>query len=371
MLTTFLIDLKDFRRGQGQRYELHNVILFSILAISCNAKTFRQIEIFIKSHFVALSHAFNLEWKRAPSYTTVRNHINGLDCSDIEGAFRVYTQHILPMLWQKDTIRHICVDGKTLCGSTDKAQSKRAIQKLSLFDTVHKLILAHAEIADKTNEIPALQQLLQEVEIPNAIYSADAMHCQKKTFEIAKNKAGLLIQVKGNQAELKEDLEQIVKLEKPADRYIAKTDYGHGRIAKRSCQTYNTRITDHIVDPQWAEYIKTVIRIKRNVETKDTKSGEWVKTEEIAIYVSNKLLCAEQAHQLVKNHWGIENVNHYVRDVSLLEDANKIRIKPFNFSVLRSFVLNIFRRNNLSNIKDRLYEFSQDWTKLYSYPQVI
>lgn len=371
MLTTFLVDLKDFRRDQGQRYELHNVILFSILAISCNAKTFRQIAIFIKSHFGELSHAFNLKWKRAPAYTTVRNHINGLDSTDIEGAFRVYTQHILPILAQQETLRHICVDGKTLCGSADNAQSKRAIQKLSLFDTVHKLILAHAQIADKTNEIPAFQQLLDEVEIPNAIYSADAIHCQKKTFEIAAGKAGLLIQVKGNQAGLEEDLEQVIKLEKPSDSYIADIDYGHGRIAKRSCQTYNTHIPDHLLDTEWAEYIKTVIRIKRSVESKDAKSGEWIKTEEVAIYVSNKVLCAEIAHRLVKNHWGIENTNHYVRDVSLLEDDSKIRIKPFNFSVLRSFVLNIFRRHNLSNIKDRLYEFSQDWTMLYSYPQVI
>lgn len=127
MLTTFLIDLKDFRRSQGQRYELHNVILFSIMAISCNAKTFRQIAIFIKSHFKELSHAFDQKWKRPPSYTTIRNHINGLDSEDIEGVFRVYTQHLLPVLAHQEAFRHICADGKTLCGSVDKAQSKRAI----------------------------------------------------------------------------------------------------------------------------------------------------------------------------------------------------------------------------------------------------
>lgn len=125
------------------------------------------------------------------------------------------------------------------------------------------------------------------------------------------------------------------------------------------------------MDGQWAGYIKTVIRIQRNVQTKNTSSGEWVRTKETAIYISNKTLCAAQANLLVKNHWGIENVNHYVRDVSLFEDAHRIRAKPFNFSVLRSFVLNIFRRNNLNNIKDRLYEFSQDWVKLYSYPHLI
>lgn len=170
---------------------------------------------------------------------------------------------------------------------------------------------------------------------------------------------------------MEEDLEQVIKLEKPSDSYASKIDYGHGRIVKRSCQTYNARIADHVVDTEWAGYIKTVARIQRNVQIKDISSTTWSETEETAIYISNKIINAEQAHQLVKNHWGIENVNHYVRDVSLLEDANKTRIKPFNLSVLRSFVLNIFRRNNLNNIKDRLYEFSQDWTKLYSYPQVI
>lgn len=371
MLAAFLIDLKDFRRSQGQRYELHNVILFSIMAISCNAKTFRQIAIFIKTHFKELSHAFDLGWSRAPSYTTIRNHINGLDSSDVEGAFRVYTQHILPKMRQQNTLRHICVDGKTLRGSDDRTQSKRAIQKLSLFDAMHNLILAHVEIEDKTNEIPAFQQVLQEVEIQNTLYTADAMHCQKKLFEVAADKAGLLIQVKGNQAGLEEDLEQLVKLEKPSDNYIADLDYGHGRMVKRNCQTYNNRISDHLVDTDWAQFIKTVIRIERNVQTKDTKSGTWTKTNETAIYISNRLLDAEQAHRLIKNHWGIENLNHHVRDVAFLEDASKIRIKPFNFSVLRSFVLNIFRRNNLTNIKDTLYEFSQDWTKLYSYPHVI
>ena len=51
MLATFLSDIKDFRSGQGQKYELHNVILLSVMAICCNAKTFRQIAIFHKCEF--------------------------------------------------------------------------------------------------------------------------------------------------------------------------------------------------------------------------------------------------------------------------------------------------------------------------------
>ncbi len=81
-MLTFLIDLKDFRRSQGQRYELHHIILFSVMAICCNAKTFRQVAIFIKAHFQSLSHDFNLAWKRAPSYTTTRNHVKGVDSEE-------------------------------------------------------------------------------------------------------------------------------------------------------------------------------------------------------------------------------------------------------------------------------------------------
>jgi predicted transposase YbfD/YdcC len=72
------------------------------------------------------------------------------------------------------------------------------------------------------------------------------------------------------------------------------------------------------------------------------------------MYISNRVLSAEQSHWIVKDHWGIENTNHYVRDVSLLEDAHKIRKTPFNFSMLRSFVLNSLRKGNSKNIKDRL-----------------
>ncbi|HEY5461725.1 MAG TPA: hypothetical protein VIJ95_00585 [Hanamia sp.] len=72
---------------------------------------------------------------------------------------------------------------------------------------------------------------------------------------------------------------------------------------------------------------------------------------EIAFYLSNRLINADEAHQAVINHWGIENRNHYVRDVSLQEDNSRIRKNAFNISVLRSLAINIFRKNSISNIK--------------------
>ncbi|MGI8636869.1 MAG: transposase family protein [Segetibacter sp.] len=74
MLTTFLSDIKDFRRLQGQRYTLDHMLLLSFLAICCNANTYRQIGLFIHTHFDKLTFYFNLNWKASPHHTTIRNH---------------------------------------------------------------------------------------------------------------------------------------------------------------------------------------------------------------------------------------------------------------------------------------------------------
>lgn len=373
MLTTFLSDVKDFRRSQGQRYKLHQTLLFSFLAICCNANTYRQISVFIHTHFDKLSSRFDLNWKAAPHHTTIRNHIKGVCPDELEASFRAFTQHLLPPdAFPGEVYNHIAADGKTLRGSSDETNGKRATQSFSFFDVARGLILGQIEIAEKTNEIPVFQQLLKELEIPNTIFTADALHLQKKTFEIAEEKGhGLLIQLKENQKELENDIAQIIKLEQPTQTYVAPIEQGHGRIEKRKATVYQHRISDHILDEQWARHIQTVVCIERKRQIRNTTTGEWEESEEKSVYLSNRILDAQYANQLVRNHWGIENKNHYVRDVSFNEDAHKIKRQPFNYSILRSFALNFFRHNKFENFKEQRYAFSLDWTKLYSYPQII
>ena len=179
MILTFLDDLKDHRRAQGQRYELRFMILFSIMAVLSNAKSYRQVANFIITHFDTLKNDFNLKWKRPPAYTTVRNIIQGIDPKELEACFRAYTQSLIN--GEIDgTAKCIAVAGKVLRGSFDNFEDKKAIQVLSFFETEQELILAHQVIDRKTNEIPVFQNLLKELELEDAIYTLDAMHCQKK-----------------------------------------------------------------------------------------------------------------------------------------------------------------------------------------------
>lgn len=179
MLTTFFADIKDFRRPQGQKYELHNILLLSVIAILCNAKSYRDISRFIKGNFTEIKRELSLSWKRPPAYTTIRNIIKGLDAYELEAAFRGFTQSQTRYGFN-DKVVHIAVDGKVLRHSFDNFEDKKALQKLTFFDSDDNLILGHIAIDEKSNEIPAFQSLLAQLEISNTLFTADALHCQKK-----------------------------------------------------------------------------------------------------------------------------------------------------------------------------------------------
>ena len=185
---------------------------------------------FIHTNFDKLSAHFELKWKASPHHTTIRNHIKGVQSEELEAAFRAFTQHLLPAdAFMGAAYNHIAADGKTLRGSEDKSDEKRAVQSFSFFSVVRELILGHVEIAEKTNEIPVFQQLLKNLKIPNCIFTADAMHLQKKTFEAAaSNNQKLLIQLKDNQKALEDDVEQIIKLESPDELYEAPVETNMG-----------------------------------------------------------------------------------------------------------------------------------------------
>ena len=102
------------------------------------------------------------------------------------------------------------VDGKTMKGSADMATNQRMKQILSVFGTVGRVILAHVEIDQKTNEIPAAQELILALGLKDRLYTFDAMHCQVKTFEAAIAVGShVLVQVKDNQEGLVDAVESI------------------------------------------------------------------------------------------------------------------------------------------------------------------
>ena len=179
MLLTAFNDIPDKRRNQGKRYDIAHILFFSVLAILCNADSYRSINTFITVHFKALKKRFNVKWKDPPSYSTIRRVILNLDSKELERTFRKYSKRLLKGDIKKDDL--VSIDGKTLRGSFDNFRDREAIQVLSAFFTRKQIILGHEETRrDKTNEIPLARFLIKELRLKRCVFSFDALHCQKK-----------------------------------------------------------------------------------------------------------------------------------------------------------------------------------------------
>lgn len=176
----FLATIPDPRRAEGKRYEQKYIVLFAILAVVTGANSYRGIRTFIDVHRRRLNRAFGLHWRRPPAHTSIRAILSGLDAGEVEKAFRRHAANLNAVWSSTGAARVLALDGKTLRGSFDAFHDRKARQVLSAFATGTALVLAHMEIDEKTNEIPAGQQLLEELNIAGHIVTCDAMHCQKK-----------------------------------------------------------------------------------------------------------------------------------------------------------------------------------------------
>jgi len=186
-LLDVLAAVPDPRRAEGKLYKLPHVLLFSILAIVAGCNSYRGVErrrspdivTFIDVHRRRLNAAFGLNWRRAPAHTAIRYILQGLDPVGVEAAFRRHAA-LLQAARSTPGPGSIALDGKTLRGSFDGFRDRAAVQVLSAFATDTALVLAHIDIAEKSNEIPAAQTLLAELGIArDTLVTLDALHCQK------------------------------------------------------------------------------------------------------------------------------------------------------------------------------------------------
>src|SRR3978361_1681945 len=176
-----LEEVPDPRRAEGKLYSLPHVLLFSILAIVTGCNSYRGIVTFIAVHRRKLNAAFGLNWRRAPAPPPIRYTLQGLDPAAVEAVFRRHAT-LLQAARATPGQGSIALDGKTLRGSFDNFHDRAAAQGLSAFSTATTLVLAHVDIDEKSNEIPAAQMLLADLGVADgAIVTLDALHCQKRS----------------------------------------------------------------------------------------------------------------------------------------------------------------------------------------------
>ena len=191
----------------------------------------------------------------------------------------------------------------------------------------------------------------------------------KKTLQTAKETGNeVIVQVKGNQKTLLNDCLSISETTIPDEVYQEPVTKARNRIESRKVEIF---IAPSLTDGEQWTFVKVIVKVQRDRQMFDTKTKTWQNSDEISFYVSTIILSAQEFCQAIRNHWGIENRNHYVRDVTLGEDKSRIRTNPHIFAKLRSFALNILRKNNVENVSLELFENCMDLDKVLNYIGVL
>lgn len=192
---------------------------------------------------------------------------------------------------------------------------------------------------DKSNEIPAVQELLKELNIKGHVVVTDALNCQKETASIiVEQKADYLLCVKNNHRNLKKDIEEYVQdktLQNSMDK-ISKTEMGHGRIEKRTA--FVTDKIDWLTQRNEWVGVSCIGAIHTEFDSKKGKTSEW------HYYISSRKMNAEELLHHARMEWSVEAM-HWLLDIHFEEDWCRVEDKTIqnNLNIFRIAAINIIK----------------------------
>jgi len=232
----------------------------------------------------------------------------------------------------------ISFDGKTIrsTGKMEKYPSPLHIVSAQLAEL--GLTIGQQTVKDKSNEIPAMRELLEMLEINGCLVVADALHCQKETAKaIIEKKADYLLNVKDNQGALKQDIEEYVQddfLRKTMDTYTT-CEKNSGRVERRTA--YTSCDTGWLPDKEWAG-LNCIGAVNTQFTTKKGTTNEW------HYYISSRKLTAEELLKRARLEWSVETM-HWLLDVHFHEDFCRVEDRNVqqNLNMIRKIALNSIR----------------------------
>jgi predicted transposase YbfD/YdcC len=287
--------------------------------------------------------------RQPPCAATLHTVLSGVDREALEAKLGAWAEGLLAATPAfPDAREGVAVDGKTRRGS--QKQGAPGAHLLSALGHRLGLTLAQHAVADKTNEIPVVLELLRQMVLEGRVVTMDALLTQRQIAQqIVEAGGDYVLVVKEKQPQLREDIATVFALPPIVgeSRTVAETvDCGHGRIEQRRLHT-----SDVLVGYSDWPGLAQVFQLERQVITK--KTGE-VREEVMAGVTSLPLTHADAAQllRLVRGHWHIENQSHWVRDVTFDEDRSQVRCGniPQVMAALRNTVIGLMRRAGCANI---------------------
>lgn len=344
LLLEHFSELGDEREPQRIMYPLDEMLLLVTCATICSCDDFDEIVAW-GEHHLAFLRRFSEFHFGIPCERWLRILVNRIDPILFGRCFESW----IAALWPD---RHdlIAIDGKTARRTHDKRKGLKALHTLSAYASKARLTLAQLSVPEKTNEITAIPDLLDQLaeakQLEAALVTIDAMGCQVEIADrIVGHGADYLLALKGNQPTLEADVEAYFN-DAPAAELVTTTtlEKAHGRIETRtytaaSNVSWITSARSYPGQPRFHN-IKTILKVHAHVEHADRS------TVETRYFISSAPLDIERLAAGVRGHWGVESM-HWLLDVVFKDDLSRYRAGngAKNMAAVRRFALGLVRAN--------------------------
>lgn len=334
--------LEDPRVKRKPEHSLINIVAIAILAVLSGANDMVAIATYGKAKQAWLETFLELP-NGIPSHDTFSRVLALLDPQQLHECFLSWVQLVSDQL----ELKLIHIDGKTARGSYDREQSLKALHTVSAWASEHHLVLAQQRVESKSNEITAIPELLNLLDIRGAIITLDAMGTQRDIAAQIIHKGGdYILALKGNQGTLHQQVKAFFKAAEQSQwqgievSYGECTEAGHHRIEHRQVWAVPITQVPDLPNPSKWRGLATVVMVKRERRL-------WNKTtSEVCFYITSLAADATLLAQAIRSHWSIENSLHWILDVAFGEDQSRIRSGhgPENMGLLRRLSLNLLKR---------------------------
>lgn len=355
-LLRFFDELPDPRSKVNRLHRLGDVIVIAICAVIATADGPTAI-----AHWATL----NETWLRRhlklpngiPGKDTFRRVLSLLNPAAFQQCFHEWLSSLnVSADDESGNATHIAIDGKTLRRSHDKKNGLGPLHIVSAWASDRGITLGQVATEEKSNEITAIPQLLDIIDLEDAVVTIDAAGCQKNiAAQIVQGKGNYVLALKGNQRKLFDDVRFVLDSHMqddfascPVSRHV-EVEQGHGRLESRTY--YQITAPSYLHGRSEWKGLKTIgaaVRVyeENGVEKSDTR-----------YYVSSLRRNGKQFANAVRNHWAIENTLHWSLDMTYREDESRVRNRTFadNLSWLRRMTLSLIKQHpgKQSNIMKR------------------
>lgn len=331
--------IEDVRQTRKVRHKLKDILVIVLFATLADADDWVEIAMFAEAYQDYLRKYIELK-NGVPSHDTI-SRVMGLVSPEVVQQLYGKWQELLNRNEGEALKKIVCIDGKTM--RSNKRKEGKASHIVSAWSREDGFSLGQKAVSEKSNEITAIPELLEKIQIKGQIITIDAMGTQKAIAEkVKKKRAEYVLALKGNQGGLYADVELYFRdrdrRQETRERggYVSTTEKAHGQIEKR--EYYQSE------DIGWLSQRKEWKGIKSiGMEEKTIRDGKGER-KEYRYYISSLGQDIETFRRAVRGHWSIESM-HWHLDVTFREDANTTLDKQAaqNQNIIRKWSLSILK----------------------------